>query len=364
MPLERIRSGQTTVPECVPNSPAKPVPATLSPLRAHETVTVSGPAKGAIPAAADFLVSARTVFHRIDRDNDGYLSKGELTKAFHDPQFKGREAAAVVTLGVHREELQALHDDEFGTENDGVTLADLKAFEGKSASDRSKLGESGFASNLGSIGQKNRVLFPQGLASITPSGVQQGEYGDCYLMSAITGMAAAHPKTIRDMIVDNGNGTVTVKFPGQTVTIDQPTDAEMTKGARTPQGAWVAVLEKAYAKVDPAFNSTGFTGGIRTLTGHSSTIYVAAWPLTSAMIVAPIKVALSEGRLVVASRTWTTGGGLPSQHVYAVIGYDAKSDTLTVRNPWGDGGPANDGIHHISPADFRDQFDLVGVQDR
>lgn len=84
----------------------------------------------------------------------------------------------------------------------------------------------------------------------------QGWLGDCYLLSTIAAIVEKKPDTIRKMMVDNGNGTVTVKLFGTkgpkyiTVTKSTAKDKDMKfdrGGDMYVQGAlWVKMLEKAF----------------------------------------------------------------------------------------------------------------------
>lgn len=88
------------------------------------------------------------------------------------------------------------------------------------------------------------------LTSIKPEAVIQGpRMANCYFMSAVASLAATNPKSIRDMIKENKDGTYTVKFPGadKAVSVTAPTDAERFLFAQgSEHGTWPQVLEKAY----------------------------------------------------------------------------------------------------------------------
>jgi hypothetical protein len=133
-------------------------------------------------------------------------------------------------------------------------------------------------------------------------------------------------------------------------------DGELVTLSSSDKGFWVAVLEQAYKEhVNPA--EWGLSIGIETLTGHATTTYVAVAPFSLESIRQPLKEALDDKRLITASRTWSTNGSLPTQHVYAVMGYDAKTDTVRLRDP-------NGGETTLTTAEFQDQFDLVAIEDK
>jgi hypothetical protein len=310
-------------------------------------------------AAADsFSVRAKQVFDRVDTDDDGFLSKSELSDALHSRSYTGHDAAAVAVLFENRRDLEELSNDEWGDENDGITKADLAAFDTLSRDEQRDLANYDYAMAQGPIDRADYRLFPEGLASIKPSAVEQGNYGVCYFLSAVAGLASSNPKAIRDMISEDGNGTYTVRFPGRDPVQVTLTDGELVKASATKDGAWVAVLEQAYMDhVDPLAEMGGLTGGIKALTGKGADTYIAVKPFSLDSIREPLKQAQAEGRLVVASRTWSSNGDLPSQHVYGILGYDAATDRVRIRNPHGSETT-------LTTAEFRDQFDFVAIQQR
>jgi len=84
--------------------------------------------------------------------------------------------------------------------------------------------------------------------------IKQGQLGDCYLLAAVAGIVRNDPTHFVDHMVDNLNGTVTVKLysaPGQpvyytvkkTLVVDKNNYLEFAASAGS---FWVPILEKAY----------------------------------------------------------------------------------------------------------------------
>ena len=47
------------------------------------------------------------------------------------------------------------------------------------------------------------------------------------------------------------------------------------------------------------------------------------------------------------------------RHAYTVVRFDASTDTITLRNPWGISGAGADGVFSISLKDFVDSFQTL-----
>ncbi len=96
--------------------------------------------------------------------------------------------------------------------------------------------------------------------------IQQGGLNTCYLLGPLASIAGTNPQAIRDMIIDNGDDTFTIRFfngnKAEYVTVDRflPTDmsGRMIYSLRGRQAAlseseafnspvWSALIEKAYA---------------------------------------------------------------------------------------------------------------------
>ena len=197
-------------------------------------------------------------------------------------------------------------------------------------------------------------------ASSTPvyTDVRQGYLGDCYFVAAMGTIAKGNPTAVKNMFVDNGDGTWTVRFYSGTATADYvtvdnqlPTDGSGNLvysdcGQSASSGGnvlWIPLAEKAYAQ----WNETGLEGRDGTNTyagieggwmadvdgqvlGRAAPSYGMTASAKQIMI-----AALGANKAVSAGTNSNPGNKLYGGHAYLVTGYNASSDTFTLYNPWG-----------------------------
>ena len=301
--------------------------------------------------------------------SDGYLSDDELDQLMSDPAITGEDAAAMAVIHRYNSDLEDLSDDELGIENDGLTLADLAAYERNVAAGGKATMDGSHSSHrnrqLGTPGQ----LFADAGRKVDYTAIRQGGLGDCYFLAALVGRAASDPGYIDEIITPNTNGTYTIAFPGRgEVTIDAPTDAEIAQYSTSGRdGLWLAVVEKAYARVrsdddenDP-YEEIGDGGslseGIETVTGHETDSDLLSMTSLSTTR-RKLTEAFDNARVVTASVHSGNDLKLPTGHAYTVLAFDGTD--LTIRNPWGNSGGTGDtdgdGIFTVSLDDFDDIF--------
>ena len=204
----------------------------------------------------------------------------------------------------------------------------------------------------------------------TPSrgDARQGQLGDCYFIAAVSAIADRNANAVRDLFIDNGDGTYTVRFyygvgAGTSkvdyVTVNRrlPAYANGTLGfsgygqsiSSTATTVWIALAEKAYAQ----WNETGNEGRDGTnrysaieggwmsdvnapVLGYNSTINSFSSSSKQTLLTAlTAQQAVTAGTLSNAST-----GGLYGSHAYIVTGYNSSTDTFTLHNPWGVSHPA------------------------
>ena len=169
-----------------------------------------------------------------------------------------------------------------------------------------------------------------------------------------------------------------------------PTDGEIgLYGSAGRDGLWATILEKGYAQwltkrlesfFDPGprdpFEEVGSGGQpaavIRVLTGKEvdvDTLSVTRLSVTRRKLAE----ALSHGRVVTATiGRGSRPKGLVNHHVYTVLAYDPKTDTVTLRNPWGHTEPTdsvgktkdgkNDGIFRVKVSELDRHFSSLAYE--
>jgi hypothetical protein len=201
-------------------------------------------------------------------------------------------------------------------------------------------------------------LFVNGLSY---TDVVQGQSGDCYLMSSLAELAIKDPTAIENMFIDNGDGTFAVRFyehgVPRFVTVNDelpvsnfsggPEYASFGMGSDTKE-LWVALIEKAYSEI----NEEGWTqhNGMNSYKGigTGSTVEAIAEITGDSAGFTPIKSKspgtmlnsiasdFQDGQAITfATKNHGTASNVVHDHSYAMIDYDAATQTATLYNPWG-----------------------------
>lgn len=379
--------------EAAPAAPAKEAPATTggggkglrdkvrsTPGYARQSAMLKPGAPPAAPLTTGWSQVIRRNFSRLDKNADGFISRTEANKAMSDPGFTGADASAIAGLHQFLDKLEELSNDEFGDENDGLTLSDLAAYENgtlqKKLQGDLRGVEGTYAYGTQKIAGAKRELFPNGVPSL--GALRQGAIGDCYFLAAMGALIAREPAALVRMIKENKQGkkvvSYTVSFPGKlgAVTVPPPTDGEIARYSTSgSDGLWLVVMEKAYAvarsreeKPDiheeigeggqlgtglAAFTSSGTDTDILSLTKKGTT----SRKLDAAFGRGKGKDA-GKRRLVTASIMSTNSYGLPKGHAYSVIGWDGTN--VVIRNPWGYINPPAAGAPRLRGVSGQDPY--------
>jgi hypothetical protein len=362
--------------------------------------------------AAKFKELVAKAKPKIDTNNDGVFSDTEITAAMNNKELKGTDAQVASILKRLKDTLSAMKCDG------GLTMADIDKSQemidltksGNGTDESKKITDSitgtlqTTKASLDAAETANHQLFSthNPLDAITPEAAKQGDVGDCYFISALSGMAATKDgkEQIKNMIKDNGDGTYTVTFPGakdEPITVAAPTDTELATYAKADSnGIWAAVLEKAYGQYCaqsvlrrdilnpfrsdiPQENTNGAhtDSALRLLTGKTTE---SVDMTDQAKTEKTLEDALNCGEAVTLGRKgslsemigWSDEDKqIPHGHQYSIIGYDPATKMVTVRNPWGHGEPTDadgkpkdgkdDGIYQMPVSDLAKYYDSMSV---
>lgn len=304
-------------------------------------------------------------FDDIDADGDGFISREEVDRACASPDFRSSHAAALAALRRVLDDIESLSDDEVAMENDGVTRADLAGLDLAKVADAEDplvvRVEGRYAQAKRKLARSPRKVFTDESApTVDPMTCQQGTMGDCFFLAPLMSLAFQTPERLLSMIRKHPDraGAWRIYFRGadDAITVEAPTDAEIALFA-SADGLWPIVFEKAYGihalgQAYAMLRSTELdasNGGrppwaIEALTGNEAdTDILSSTRLSTTR--AKLIEALDQQKVVVAGirrgiTSDATKDGLPRGHAYSVLSFDAASDTVYVRNPWGtdDGG--------------------------
>ena len=196
--------------------------------------------------------------------------------------------------------------------------------------------------------------------AINVADINQGQLGDCFLLSSIGELALYDPAAIRNMININANGTESVALfespsghtPGFGATAFSHTSQTVTNvfsPASVNNGAtqdvvghskeiWAQVLEKAYAQANGGYSAISNGGNpciaLQQLTGHT-----AQWEAPAAATAASLATDVNAGDLIVMDTASTANlpYNLVSNHAYMFEGLVSNNGVTSVKlgNPWG-----------------------------
>jgi hypothetical protein len=356
-------------------------------------------------ATATFDATVAQHFDAWDADDDLTLSADEIDRACLDPKVTGAAAAAIAAI---KRVVRSNSYEVPPLTLDGLTKAQRTRAAAPKAdaptpasagdADRADSGETrpaagapkrapnfaaSFRSGLSRIQTTPRVLF----ADDTPDldACRQGPIGDCWLLASVGAFVHRDPKALQELVTATKDGFRVRFADGQSVDVAPLTDAELAlSGTTGDEGLWLPVVEKAMGQLRQLQNpqkhtadtaSDALAGGstatvLRMLTGKTTERLAfhkkvpatktpppkppAAEPADTVEALATkahdaLAAAFADKRLVTCStNTAAHPPGIAGKHAYAVLGYDAAAQVVTVWNPHGrsrkvDGEP---GLHH------------------
>jgi hypothetical protein len=213
--------------------------------------------------------------------------------------------------------------------------------------------------------QINTTLFSSAGVPLT-SDINQGQIGDCYLMSSLCSIANNDPSLIQSMITSNSNGSYSVRFyldgMADYVTVNNffPTFTSTYSGAVAANyspNIWAAVIEKAFVELNQEpdllpghtsgniyslIDSSSIGNALTTLTNCGSISFNAtSYTLNQwSLVMNVVKTDAISGSVIAFGsyeNTYNSKGQdlLVSGHAFSIVGYDSATNDFVVRNPWG-----------------------------
>ncbi|WP_348770204.1 C2 family cysteine protease [Arthrobacter sp. E3] len=235
--------------------------------------------------------------------------------------------------------------------------------------------------------ESNRWMTPEGPV-IGPDpdkdDINQGGYGDCVVLAGAGALVASDPAWVREHVVDNGNGTVSVKLFDKdgneqwvSVTSDLPANQYGDpKGARPGEnGSWPAYVEKALVQVygednardtvakgapaDQAFDP-GHYRAIEGNYGPDALGYLTGKDIDQTRDAQKLWQAVENNQPAIVTTRGEVPDGAPNGyhagHAYFVEGTDGNGN-LILQNPWGPDEPKM----VITPDQFEGLFQNASV---
>lgn len=190
--------------------------------------------------------------------------------------------------------------------------------------------------------------------------IRQGSLGDCWLLAGLSAIAMDSPISLKQNVVDFGDGTygvhlgsrfyrVDADLPAASLTSTNPVFAKF--GA---EGAlWVAIVEKAYAHYRTGANSYAsieFGWGVEvnqafnasSTTNNSISSYGSATNLANAMY----NAWNNYQAVTIGFTSIPAGSNLIDDHMYTVVSFNRNAagqiTSVVLRNPWGYDGAGSD----------------------
>jgi hypothetical protein len=331
------------------------------------------------------------------------ITQVELEKAVGDPGITGSRAQMLVVFKKMLDRFQALDPDAKEKRITQKAIDEFDQMQLKVASGEIKEGsdEYAFVKDVEAelkhvrdvVKETDRKLFADEknpLNSINIEDVKQGPIGNCYFYGATAAVVAADKNIIKDLITEK-DGKYVVTFPNKPpITVEAPTDAELALYPKPGKdGVWMWVLEKAYGQHcinrpgdDNPAALTAMLGrfgkgnkslvpqertegpsfvddGLKILTGKKvGWIFNQDRPKMEEQLAAmftekPRRAVTADSHVNVVQEK-----GAPVRwHTYSVLDYEAKTKTITLRNPWGHSPPTVAGTTDLGNGKFSMDMD-------
>ena len=217
------------------------------------------------------------------------------------------------------------------------------------------------------------IIGPNGKPILDPlTDINQGDIGDCWVLSGLGAIAMANPQLLASHIQSNPNGTYTVTLyqGGKPVEITVTDTVPYNPGPNfdypyahdlNGNDKWTMIYEKAYAELDNGYKN--IEGGFGDISMSTLTGQPGHRTSPGQISLGQIQSMRSQGYAFTAG----TNSGSPeiqdhnnivTSHEYMIKSVDTVHQTITLLNPWGQQGAANQKVT-LSWTDFQHYFGTV-----
>ncbi|MET4694795.1 hypothetical protein [Endozoicomonas lisbonensis] len=304
----------------------------------------------------------------IDTNNDERLSYQELIEGYHAPHLN-QTLYQVVRL--YLVNFEALQDPVTATLNQAsIELAELS---GHALSYHHEQDNAFWEAWLAAperepFATTYRLIFPQGLTSITPDNILQRRFPDCTLIATLASMANSETgkRRIFNYFKYSDKSSVSVLFPGlpndRAYIHFSEVEGKSDFATSRDGGKWVAILEAAYAHLSKYhFNHNGndpeswwyhqyseLVGikpqdAFKMLAGSSSVNYNPQFE-SEERLKSALRSFVREGKAAVLGIAYRYSDPISFEafkdvsryHAYSVIGYDEQEGVVYIRDPRGE----------------------------
>jgi Calpain family cysteine protease len=288
-----------------------------------------------------------------------------MNRFYHGVTYGGETA---MTTETHQHHLQDAEDNGLFVlvDNDYISAGDTD--DDYAQAPATNFASSAAAARVAAVPIPTQTLYltePGTISPISVSDINQGQLGDCFLLSSIGEEALFHPSAITNMIHNNGNGTETVtlytasngslptfsttSFKATTVTINNVFSSEsVNSGAQqdvvgNQKEIRPQVLEKAVATLDGGYNAIA-NGGTSLVAMEELTGQATSYMTPASLTLATLQNFVAAGDLIVMDTSSRSGlpYGLFGDHAYMFDKLTGTGSSAAVQllNPWGFDQPA------------------------
>lgn len=298
--------------------------------------------------------------HNIDQDGDNCITRAELDEALKKDHWTKEQRESLENLKKNFSEVAKTTDDSVpahfsgeagfpgfdygaGLKEEFVSPLDLQKY----TSDEAKLVNE-LKDSINNNVENRESKYP----------IDQHGLDSCFLLAPLEALEKQEPGSMDKMIKDNGDGTVTVTFPGdpeKPVTIAKPTEGEQAEFTNGKAG----IIEKAFAEyvsklpeedrkkymehpveekpnlIQHQLDGGGWSNSAMSLLTGTEAVGQSVTPMSEQQIIDSLTAATESHQLITIGTKFDAGqdgSGISPMHAYSAS-FDPKTNMVTLTNP-------------------------------